>query len=412
MRKLLIIIILLFSSNIIAQEITYTEAIKIKKKQPFFKDLYKELFKYSTFYAAGNIGNAYETQRPEFFVRTDPDNLYAIPDVVDQTVYHPFDYRYGIGIRKLARFDYEVKGANFYNGIGEDENNVGLSAPTAAIKGLEYLIHYEKERKRGEEWVNSRFFVRHTGKNHIVKLEQRAQGNIGFKYQSAEARARLPIGKKFSISAGAIYRTHEKAYGYNPIEIWLNEENEDGLAANPWYTLGYEYGYYDTYYVANYWDADGNFIQFPAWFWMDENDVLVAHTDEVFRDEVFPDLMNRYNNEIWDTLDPYGEIAPIIGADFYHFKNKFWIHAYANWILPYHKYLKGDEDFSYLNRDNWGKGGLRQDSTPNQWSDYQAGLMFGWKVGKMLGIFVEGEYTKFWDSEIYSTNFGINITLR
>ena len=28
------------------------------------------------------------------------------------------------------------------------------------------------------------------------------------------------------------------------------------------------------------------------------------------------------------------------------------MHAYANWILPYHKYLKGDEDFSYLNRDN------------------------------------------------------------
>ena len=135
MKKLLIIILFLFSSNVIAQEITYTEAVKTKKKESFFKDLYKELFKYSTFYAAGNIGNAYETQRPEFFVRTDPDNLYAIPDVVDQTVYHPFDYRYGIGIRKLARFDYEVKGANFYNGIGEDENNVGLSAPTAAIKG-------------------------------------------------------------------------------------------------------------------------------------------------------------------------------------------------------------------------------------------------------------------------------------
>ena len=99
-------------------------------------------------------------------------------------------------------------------------------------------------------------------------------------------------------------------------------------------------------------------------------------------------------------------------SDFYHFKNKFWIHAYANWILPYHKYLKGDEDFSYLNRDNWGKGGLVQDSKPNQWSDYQAGLMFGWKVGKALGIFVEGEYTKFWDSEIYSTNFGVNITMK
>ena len=414
MKKLLLILCMLVSFSSLAQndEITYTEAIKEKKNSTFFKDLYKDFLKYGTFYAAGNIGSAYETQRPDFFVRTDPDNLYAIPDVVDQTVYHPFDYRYGIGIRKLARFDYEVKGNNFYNGIGEDENNVGLSAPTAAVEGLEYLVHYEKERKRGEEWINSRFFVRHTGDYHIVKLEQREQGNIGFKYQSAEARARLPIGKKFSISAGAIYRTHEKAYGYNPIEIWLNETDDNGLAANPWYTLGYEYGYYDTYYTAYYYDQDGNYVQFPAWFWMDENDVLVAHTDEVFRDEVFPDLMNRYNNDIWDTLDPYGEIAPIVGADFYHFKNKFWLHAYANWILPYHKYLKGDQDFSYLNRDNWGKGGLRQDSTPEQWSDYQAGLMFGWKVGKMVGVFVEGEYTKFWDSEIYHTNFGINITLR
>ena len=320
MRIIITILCILISFNSLAQEVTYTEAIKIKKKESFIKELYKDFLKYGTFYAAGNIGSAYETQRPNYFVRTDPDNLYAIPDVVDQTIYHPFDYRYGLGIRKLARFDYEVKGTNFYNGT---EDNVALAAPSAAIKGLEYLIHYEKERKRGEEWVNSRFFVRHTGDNHIVKLEQREQGNVGFKYQSAEVRGRLPIGKKFSISAGAIYRTHEKACGYNPIEIWLNETDDNGLAANPWYTLGYEYGYYDTYYVANYYDQDGNFIQFPAWFWMDENDVLVAHTDEVFRDEVFPDLMNRYNNEIWDTLNPYGEIAPIIGADFYHLKINF-----------------------------------------------------------------------------------------
>ena len=48
-------------------------------------------------------------------------------------------------------------------------------------------------------------------------------GKINLNYQSAEARLRLPIGDKFSISAGAIYRTHDRAYGYNPVEIWLNE---------------------------------------------------------------------------------------------------------------------------------------------------------------------------------------------
>ena len=46
-----------------------------------------------------------------------------------------------------------------------------------------------------------------------------------------------------------------------------------------------------------------------------------------------------------------------------------------------------------------------------QWDDYQAGVMFGWKVGRKLGIFIEGEYTQFWDSKIYATNFGINLQL-
>ena len=392
MRIILITLMLLLSSNTQAQ---------------FFKDVYKDFLKYGTVYAAGNIGNSYVTNRPTYFIRTDPDDLYAIPDVIDETIYHPFDYRYGVGIRKLARFDYEVKGSNFYNGIGEDENNIGLSAPTAAIKGLEYLIHYEKERKRGEEWINSRYFVRHTGKYHIAKVEQREQGNVDFKYFSAEARARLPLGKKFSVSAGVIYRTHEKAYGYNPIEIWLNETNEDGSTANYWYSLGYEYDYTDHFTSYN---SDGT--TFYDWIWRDPAGEIVAYGDRDFRDRVMPDLMNRYNNEIWDTLDPYGEIAPIVGLDFYHYKNKFWLHAYGNWILPYHKYIKGDSDFNYLNRNNWGAGGLIQDSEPEQWDDYQAGLMFGWKVGKVLGVFIEGEYTKFWDSEIYSTNFGINITMK
>ncbi len=390
MRILLITLMLLLSSNANAQ---------------FFKDVYKDFLKYGTFYVAGNVGNAYETQRPNYFIRTDPDNLYAIPTVVDNTVYHPFDYRYGIGIRKLARFDYEIKGTNFYNGT---ENNVALSAPTAAVKGLEYLIHYEKERERGEEFINSRYFVRHTGKYHIAKLEQRSQGNVDFKYFSAEARARLPIGKKFSVSAGVIYRTHEKAYGYNPVEIWLNETDEFGNAANAWYTLGFDYGYEDWYYTQE--DQNGN--NTSNWYWTDPDGEVVAYTDQDFRDRIMPELMNRYNNTIWDTLPSYGEVAPIVGADFYHYKNKFWLHAYGNYLLPAHKYLKGEDQFSYLHRDCWGVGGHIEDCKEAQWDDFQVGLMFGWKVSNAIGVFIEGEYTKFWDSRIYNTNFGVNLTFK
>ena len=88
------------------------------------------------------------------------------------------------------------------------------------------------------------------------------------------------------------------------------------------------------------------------------------------------------------------------------------MHAYANYILPYHKYLKGDEAVSYLNRNNWGKGGLIQDSELEQWDDYSFGANFGWKINRNLGIFIEGEYSKMWDSELFNTSFGLNYTIK
>ena len=232
MKQLITLIFVILTLNASAQVIDTDKKIenKIVKKykgKKFFDNLYKDIFKYATVYVAGDIGNAYETQYPDYFIRTNPDDLYAIPRVEDQTIYHPFDYRLGFGVRKLARFDYEVKGKNYYDGT---ENNKALSAPTAAVQGFEYLFHWEKERQRSDEFTNSRYFLRHTGDYHIVKVEQREVGNIDFKYQSAEVRARLPIGKKFSISAGVIARTHQKAFGYNPIELWLNEVDEDGNA--------------------------------------------------------------------------------------------------------------------------------------------------------------------------------------
>tara|TARA_R100000231_G_scaffold139411_1_gene120549 strand:- start:45 stop:1235 length:1191 start_codon:yes stop_codon:yes gene_type:complete len=378
--------------------------------QNFFEDLYKDFLKYGTVYAAGNVGNA-KMESKEYFIRTDPDNLYATPRVIDETVYHPHDYRFGVGIRKIARFDYEIKGANFYNGIGEDETTMALSAPTAAVKGLEYLLHWEKQRVNGDEFENQRFFVRHTGKYHILKFESRESGNVGFEYKSGEIRGRLPIGKKFSVSVGAIWRTHQQPYGYNPIEIWLNEEDEDGNAVNPWWSLGYQYGFIDIPYSSTVYNQDGTTTEMFDWLWQNSNGDIVAYTDIQFRDDVYFELMNRFNQERWAELDAFAEIAPIVGFDFYHYKRNFWLHAYGNWILPHHKYVAGNEDFSYLHRNSWGKGGHNDKLAGEQWDDYQAGIMFGWKVGRKLGVFIEGEYTQFWDSKLYATNFGINIQL-
>jgi hypothetical protein len=270
------------------------------------------------------------------------------------------------------------------------------------------LLHLEKQRVNGNEFNNKRLFVRHTGKHHIAKYETRESGNVGFEYTSGELRLRIPIGKKFSVSAGAIYRTHQKAYGYNPVEIWLNEQDADGNALNPWWTLGYQYGYQDIYYSS----TDQNGVETFNWYWVNGQGNTVAYTDEQFRDQVYSGLMNRFNNERWSELDAFAEVAPIVGFDFYHYKNSFWLHAYGNWILPHHKYIAGNEDFSYLHRNSWGLGGHNDLLDGEQWDDYQGGLMFGWKVSKAIGVFIEGEYTKFWDSEIYQTNFGLNITFR
>ena len=394
MKQLLTLLIILISSNSISQNL--------------FKDIYKDFLKYGTIYVAGDIDNPKEEQK-DYFVRTNPDgNLYTPPVVVDGTDYYDYDYRYGFGIRKIARFDYEIKGKQYYDGT---ESNVGLSATNSAVKGLEYVFHTEKERSRDEIYKNHRYFIKHSGKYHMLKLESRAQGKVDFKYNSADLRAKLPIGKKFSLSAGAMYRTHERPYGYNPVEIWLNETNDAGQVVNPWYTLGFYYGYDDIYYTQQ--DQLGN--QVSDWYWIDPDGNIVANTDLEFRDTVFAELMNQYNKEIWSELDSFGLISPVIGFDWYHYKNNFWLHAYGSYLLPYHKYVKGDEQYSYLHRNGWNMEGhneMHAMSDGDQWEDYQAGVVFGWKLSRSIGVFAEAEYTKFWDSKIYNGSVGLNITLR
>ena len=413
MKKIfLLIIVLLFSSPVLSQEVLETP---IKEKGNFFKHLYQDFLKYGTVYGAGDISNSIESKEPSYFIRTNQDgSLYSIPDVVDNTPDYPFDYRIGIGIRKLARFDYERKPKNFYDGT---EEQLAFSAPSSAFKGLEYQLHWENERWRGENFQNHRLFIKHTGKYHIIKAESREVDKINLEYVSGEIRARLPIGKKFSISAGAIYRTHERAYGYNPIEIWLNETetyydqygNPFEGSKNPWYTLGFQYGYTD--HFTTYTDVNTqNTTQ--DWIWKDEEGNIVAYSDLDFRENVFTDLMNRYNQEKWEELDDFAEIAPIVGFDYYHYKNNFWLHAYGNYILPFHSYISGNKDFSYLQRESWGKGGHNNLLADQQWDDYSAGINMGWKLNKHLGVFVEGEYSKMWDSKLFQTTFGLNYTFK
>ena len=86
----------------------------------------------------------------------------------------------------------------------------------------------------------------------------------------------------------------------------------------------------------------------------------------------------------------------MIGFDFYHYKKNFWLHSWGN-IMPWH-YDDGGE-FMYHNSVN------------GQWYDYSGGLIFGYKLNKSLGVFVEGKYNKYWNREWYDFKCGVNYVI-
>ena len=74
MKNVLITILTLLTFTINGQE---------KEKGKFFKTIYQDFLKYGTVYAAGDVRNAYENSRKDFFVERPADgDLYAIPRVV------------------------------------------------------------------------------------------------------------------------------------------------------------------------------------------------------------------------------------------------------------------------------------------------------------------------------------------
>ena len=66
MKNLLSIIIMILMMSPI---VVFGQEVKEeKKKKNFFKEVYEDFLKYGTIYAAGDIRNAYENSRKDYFV--------------------------------------------------------------------------------------------------------------------------------------------------------------------------------------------------------------------------------------------------------------------------------------------------------------------------------------------------------
>tara|TARA_Y100000593_G_C4322310_1_gene344544 strand:+ start:2563 stop:3645 length:1083 start_codon:yes stop_codon:yes gene_type:complete len=336
----------------------------------------KDIVKYSTLYTSYTESSP--LWQPEQYFVTQAGEVQNI------TPSQTNDYMMSIGLRKIARFDYENKAKKFYDG---SEQNSSLQSNSGSIKGLEYLFQYSQGKQQGREFTSQKYFIRYLAKYWSTKIEVQENGLINLDYKAADIRGRIPIGKKFNISIGAVVRTH-KPYGYNPID--------DYLIDSAWWDLAYDYGYQDHYYGIDY-DNDGQLDNFD-WWWSNPDGERVADTDLDFRKNDYQDIVNDYNETELDAIGILGTLSAVVGLDFYHYGNggKWWLHSWGN-VYPIHKHIYGDENFSY--EDYLGK---------NDWMDFNYGVMFGWNITKKFGIFTEYEKTKFWDKNLMYLKAGLN----
>ena len=355
----------------------------------------KKFFKYSTIYAGGNIGIPIQESTREWYVTQDSR-------LTDITEVYPFDYTFSIGIRKLARFDYEQKPSVFYDG---SEENVTQKTNVGIVDGVEYVFKYDWIRNQGDVYKNQNYFIRYLGQHWVGHLKFFEEGIVDLKYAQADLRGRLSIGSSLNLTAGGVVRTHGP-YGYNPIAIYLSENN--------WWNLAYDYGYKDqAYQIINYTNMHcPHNPQCPNpcspdttvdWTWKNDEGEKIADTDAEFRKYYYGDIVNEFNVEKLAEVGTMMTLSAAIGLDFYKYTDKFWMHAWVN-VLPYHKHIYGDTNFSYglfISRDPEGNGS-------DQWIDYNCGLNVVAKLGKRFGVFLESSYLKYWDRRVYSAQAGVN----
>ena len=340
-------------------------------------DIFKDVFKYATLYGAYSQSNSIQGDKT-FYVSQDSE-------LFETTQRNPADEIKTFGFRKLAHFGYEDKD-RFYD--GEEQNN-SLNSNIGNVKGLEYLFEYQEGRQQGREFNNQQFFVRYLAKWWLVKAESQRNELVDINYKSADVRFRIPISKKLSLSIGAMYRTYDKAYGHNPIQKYLEENN--------WWNLSYDY-FNHTDQAYSYENLSTGEIGYD-YFWYNDDGELISNSDLDYRNNIYGRLVNIYNKEQLAQIGDFADLSSVIGLDFYHYRKNFWVHAYGN-ILPHHKLQKGDERYSYGNfigDDNW--------------LDYSFGGVFGVRLNKKLGLFAEVTNQRYWDRELKTIKAGINFKI-
>ena len=139
---------------------------------PFLSLSQSGFFKYSTFYTSMSMNTS---------MIEDQDYIAVQKGYEDVTQINPYDYNLTIGLRKIARFDYEYKVKTWYYGT---ERTVSDHVTIGNANGWEYLFNYSFIRHRGEKFNNGDFWLRYLGNKTVHKAQYKDNERLDLKYIS------------------------------------------------------------------------------------------------------------------------------------------------------------------------------------------------------------------------------------
>ena len=323
----------------------------------------KKTFKFATFYTAVSGGNSIAD-----------DNVYSVTSGLQTDVVStPFDYSFTAGVRKIARFGYENRANTFYNGT---ERSYSDAATVGKVKGFEFLFEADWRRQQGKNFLDQNHFLRYVAKNWIAKVEYVQDGFADVSYFEGSQRARLNINDRLSVNAGVAQRISEP-YGYDALDEWMLSNGNLHYT-----TLALQEGYSIDVQAGEYFAPDGE---------------LIANSPDVWEQIVIPDVIDNYVARKRSELPDQWNYSVVVGYDYYKFTKEFWMHTWGS-VMPYHLATGGE--YSYFEATGGG-----------QWIDYAGGLIFGWRLNKSLGVFLEGKYNKYWNREWHGFSVGLNYVI-
>jgi len=323
----------------------------------------KKTFKFATFYTAVSGGNSVAD-----------DNVYSVlGGLQTDVVSTPFDYSFTAGVRKIARFKYENRANAFYNGT---EKSYSDAATIGRVKGFEFLFEADWRRQQGRNFLDQNHFLRYVAKNWIAKVEYVQDGFADVSYFEGSQRARLNINDRLSVNVGVAQRISEP-YGYDALDEWMLSNGNLHYT-----TLALQEGYSVDVQAGEYFDPNGE---------------LVASSPDVWEQVVIPEVIDNYVARKRSELPDQWNYSVVVGYDYYKFSKEFWMHTWGS-VMPYHLATGGE--YSYFEATEGG-----------QWIDYAGGLIFGWRLNKSLGVFLEGKYNKYWNREWHGFSVGLNYVI-